>query len=79
MMNTTAIHKLGLERTVRASIRKVISSNEYAFKNSAESQRKYRGTSKGKNAVKRQNEKVSDRNQKFASLASKLQGLIDGY
>ena len=76
MMNTVEKPLKGLEKTVRASIRTIIRSNEYAFRNSAESQRKYRDTPKGREAVKRQNDKVSGKNQKFSSLASKLQLII---
>ena len=79
MYNTYIMNDNNLEKTVRATLRRIISSNEFAFRNSAESQRRYRDTDKGKAAVKRQNTKVAEKGRRFISLAAKLQQVLENY
>ena len=61
-----------LQKTVRKHLRVKISQNEYAFQNSANIQRRYRDTVRGKDSVKRSNNKVSDKLKLFNIVAKRL-------
>ncbi len=53
------------EQQVRSRIRKQISYNEDKFRNGPQSQRRYRGTESGVEAVKRSNDRAADKQRSF--------------